>query len=84
MFQALLTGLAVMCPDDPYQFIIDKLKFLLENGLDKLEWYIYFLFSILFFSVLPNLIWLERLPYLPYHTLPYLSYNFVKVYSTTC
>ena len=36
--QALLTGLAIMCPDDPHQFIIDKLRDLQENGLDGLEW----------------------------------------------
>ena len=29
-----------MCPDDPHQFIIDKLRDLQENGLDGLEWYI--------------------------------------------
>ena len=28
-----------MCPDDPHQFIIDKLRYLQENGLDDLEWY---------------------------------------------
>ncbi|KAL4228633.1 Dynein regulatory complex subunit 6 [Mactra antiquata] len=38
VYEALITGLAIMCPDDPYQFIIDKLKYLIENGFDDLEW----------------------------------------------
>lgn len=38
IYEALLTGLAVMCPDDPLQFILDKLGFLVENGLGELNW----------------------------------------------
>ncbi|XP_060578635.1 F-box and leucine-rich repeat protein 13-like isoform X2 [Ruditapes philippinarum] len=38
VYEALITGLAVMCPDDPHQFIIDNLKYLLEHGTDELEW----------------------------------------------
>ena len=41
--QALLTGLAVMCPDDPLQFILDKLRCLKENGMEELNWYCSFL-----------------------------------------
>ena len=38
-FQALLTGLAIMCPDDPYQFVIDKLHSLQnEKVMEALEW----------------------------------------------
>ena len=39
ILQALLTGLAIMCPDDPHLFIIEKLQFIKENGLECLEWY---------------------------------------------
>ncbi|KAJ8301173.1 hypothetical protein KUTeg_020160 [Tegillarca granosa] len=35
---ALLTGLAVMCPDDPLQFLLDKLGYLKECGTGKLNW----------------------------------------------
>ncbi|KAK3101016.1 hypothetical protein FSP39_000289 [Pinctada imbricata] len=38
VYEALLTGLAVMCPDDPLQFLLDKLRFLKETGLDNLNW----------------------------------------------
>ncbi|KAL3853207.1 hypothetical protein ACJMK2_016766 [Sinanodonta woodiana] len=38
VYEALLTGLAVMCPEDPEQFIIDKLKGILEGGLENLSW----------------------------------------------
>lgn len=38
IYEALLTGLAVMCPDDPLQFILDKLRNLKENGIDELNW----------------------------------------------
>ncbi|XP_053377632.1 dynein regulatory complex subunit 6-like isoform X5 [Mercenaria mercenaria] len=38
VYEALITGLAVMCPDDPHQFIIDNLKYLIEYGTDELEW----------------------------------------------
>lgn len=38
VYEALITGLAVMCPDDPHQFIIDNLKYLIEFGTDELEW----------------------------------------------
>ncbi|XP_070192734.1 F-box and leucine-rich repeat protein 13-like isoform X2 [Littorina saxatilis] len=38
IYEALLTGLAVMCPDDPLQFIQDKLMQLKEQGLDELQW----------------------------------------------
>ncbi|XP_033744599.1 dynein regulatory complex subunit 6-like isoform X5 [Pecten maximus] len=38
IYEALLTGLAVMCPGDPHQFILDKLGFLVENGLGDLNW----------------------------------------------
>ncbi|XP_061187510.1 F-box and leucine-rich repeat protein 13-like isoform X3 [Saccostrea echinata] len=38
IYEALLTGLAVMCPDDPLQFILDKLRALKENGMDELNW----------------------------------------------
>lgn len=40
VLQALITGLAVMCPDDPHQFIIDNLKYLIEFGTDELEWFV--------------------------------------------
>ncbi|XP_021365051.1 F-box/LRR-repeat protein 13-like isoform X4 [Mizuhopecten yessoensis] len=38
IYEALLTGLAVMCPGDPHQFILDKLGILVENGLGDLNW----------------------------------------------
>ncbi|XP_052780096.1 dynein regulatory complex subunit 6-like isoform X2 [Mya arenaria] len=38
VYEALITGLAVMCPEDPHQFIIDNLKYLIEFGTDGLEW----------------------------------------------
>lgn len=38
IYEALLTGLSVMCPDDPLQFILDKLLYLRENGLSELQW----------------------------------------------
>ncbi|XP_076469222.1 F-box and leucine-rich repeat protein 13-like isoform X1 [Babylonia areolata] len=38
IYEALLTGLSVMCPDDPLQFILDKLKQLKEQGLGELQW----------------------------------------------
>ncbi|XP_048742076.1 dynein regulatory complex subunit 6-like [Ostrea edulis] len=38
IYEALLTGLAVMCPGDPLQFILDKLRCLKENGIDELNW----------------------------------------------
>ncbi|XP_063407958.1 F-box and leucine-rich repeat protein 13-like isoform X2 [Mytilus trossulus] len=38
VYEALLTGLAIMCPDDPLQFLLDKLKFLTEGGLEELNW----------------------------------------------
>ncbi|XP_025107990.1 dynein regulatory complex subunit 6-like isoform X5 [Pomacea canaliculata] len=41
IYEALITGLAIMCPADPLQFILDKLQFLKENGLDILQWDIF-------------------------------------------
>ncbi|XP_052285316.1 dynein regulatory complex subunit 6-like isoform X3 [Dreissena polymorpha] len=38
VYEALITGLAVMCPDDPHQFILDNLQVLIEKGLEGLEW----------------------------------------------
>jgi hypothetical protein len=29
-----------MCPGDPLQFILDKLRALKENGIDELNWYL--------------------------------------------
>jgi hypothetical protein len=29
-----------MCPDDPLQFLLDKLKFLIEGGLEEINWYV--------------------------------------------
>lgn len=37
--QALLTGLAVMVPEDPWQFILNKIAELQEKGgVQVLEW----------------------------------------------
>ena len=33
-----MTGLAVMCPQDPHKFIIEKLKYIKENGVECIEW----------------------------------------------
>jgi hypothetical protein len=33
-----MCGLAIMQPDDPYEFILSKLHYLIENGLDCLTW----------------------------------------------
>ncbi|XP_046566026.1 dynein regulatory complex subunit 6-like, partial [Haliotis rubra] len=38
MYEALLTGLAVMCPEDPLQFILDRLRLIKEIGLENLQW----------------------------------------------
>ncbi|XP_074644631.1 F-box and leucine-rich repeat protein 13-like isoform X2 [Tubulanus polymorphus] len=38
IYEALLTGISVMCPDDPYQFLVDKLTYLRDYGLDELFW----------------------------------------------
>jgi hypothetical protein len=36
--QALLTSVAVMCPEDPLQFIINKLTMIQIQGFGILEW----------------------------------------------
>lgn len=37
--QALLTGLAVMIPEDPWQFMLDKIAELVEAGdLQDIQW----------------------------------------------
>ncbi|XP_041348601.1 dynein regulatory complex subunit 6-like isoform X2 [Gigantopelta aegis] len=38
IYEALLSGIAVMCPADPHQFILDKLRQLKEQGLENLHW----------------------------------------------
>ncbi|KAK2141506.1 hypothetical protein LSH36_1090g00105 [Paralvinella palmiformis] len=38
VYEALLSGLAIMCPEDPHQFIVDKLRYIKEKGLGRLEW----------------------------------------------
>ncbi|XP_064633493.1 F-box and leucine-rich repeat protein 13-like isoform X2 [Lineus longissimus] len=38
VYEALLTSVAVMCPDDPLQFIIDKLSVIRDQGYGILEW----------------------------------------------
>ncbi|XP_048257618.1 dynein regulatory complex subunit 6-like isoform X5 [Haliotis rufescens] len=38
IYEALLTGLAVMCPEDPLQFILDKLRLIKVVGLENLQW----------------------------------------------
>ncbi|XP_071498794.1 F-box and leucine-rich repeat protein 13-like [Diadema antillarum] len=44
VYEALLTGLAIVCPDDPYQYLIDNLTELIRqreediHGLESLKW----------------------------------------------
>ena len=39
MLQALLTGLAVMVPGDPWQFMLDKIAELQEKGgVQVIQW----------------------------------------------
>ncbi|XP_012940737.1 dynein regulatory complex subunit 6 isoform X2 [Aplysia californica] len=38
IYEALLTGLSIMCPEDYLTFILEKLMFLKENGLGTLAW----------------------------------------------
>ncbi|XP_064606246.1 F-box and leucine-rich repeat protein 13-like [Liolophura sinensis] len=38
VYEALLTGLAVMCPDDPIDFLIQKIAYVKRRGLGCLQW----------------------------------------------
>lgn len=38
IYEALLTGLSIMCPEDYLTFILEKLMYIKENGLECLEW----------------------------------------------
>ena len=38
VYESLLSGLVVMTPDDPYQFLIDKLNYLKGMGYENLHW----------------------------------------------
>jgi len=43
LYQALMCGLAIMRPDNPYEFIVTKLRLLNEIGLDNLKWCVFFI-----------------------------------------
>ena len=45
--QALVTALAVNCPDDPHDFIIEKLRLLMSNEeiLEALRWYAHYILN---------------------------------------
>ncbi|XP_029647362.1 dynein regulatory complex subunit 6-like isoform X1 [Octopus sinensis] len=36
--EALMTALAMICPEDPYLFIINKLLHIKEQGLQSVHW----------------------------------------------
>ncbi|CAH1783301.1 unnamed protein product [Owenia fusiformis] len=38
VYEALLTGLVVMCPADPKKFILDNLRYIRQNGFGVIEW----------------------------------------------
>ncbi|XP_055882986.1 dynein regulatory complex subunit 6-like isoform X2 [Biomphalaria glabrata] len=38
IYEALLSGLSIMCPEDCLTFILEKLMYLKEKGLDCLHW----------------------------------------------
>ncbi|KAH9503627.1 Dynein regulatory complex subunit 6 [Bulinus truncatus] len=38
IYEALLSGLSIMCPEDYLTFILEKLLYIKEHGLDCLHW----------------------------------------------
>lgn len=40
LFQALLCGVIVMCPEDPLIFLEEKLREIMEKGIDAVLWYV--------------------------------------------
>lgn len=40
LFQALLCGVIVMRPEDPLRFLEEKLREMMEKGIDAVLWYV--------------------------------------------
>ncbi|KAF7246670.1 Dynein regulatory complex subunit 6, partial [Varanus komodoensis] len=38
IYEALLCGLLIMCPDDPLRFLEEKIKEIMEKGLYSILW----------------------------------------------
>lgn len=48
--QALLCGIFIMCPEDPLKFLEEKIREIMEKGLDGILWYVSNILHMLFSS----------------------------------